>query len=211
MDKRILDFSKFKEHCNKIFHNKYDYSKSEYSGMKHPIKIICPIHGEFIQKAHSHYLGHQCNKCKGSPKLKNDEIIKQFIDKHGNEYDYSNVKYVNNKTAVEIICSKHGKFLQNPYEHKSGNRCPKCVRNRKLDKYTFIELANDVHDFKYKYDNVYFINSKIKVSTTCNKHGEFMITPNHHLRGRGCPNCKKSYGELKILSFLKNGKINYIQ
>lgn len=41
MDKRLLSFDRFKDHCNNIFNNKYDYSKSEYLGMKHPIKIIC--------------------------------------------------------------------------------------------------------------------------------------------------------------------------
>jgi len=208
MDKRILSFDKFKLHCNNIFDNKYDYSESDYLGMKHPIKIICPIHGEFTQKAQSHYLGHHCFKCSGSKRFNNQEIIDQFIKKHGNRYDYSKVDYKNNKTNVEIICKKHGLFQQSPYEHKNGNGCPSCSKNRRLDGNMFIEIANNIHDFTYTYKNDY-INSKTKVSIICKKHGEFLMTPNHHLKGQGCPNCKRSLGELIIKKYLNDNKINY--
>lgn len=211
MDKRILPFDKFVDHCNKIFNNKYDYSQSEYIGMKHPIKIICPIHGEFFQKAHSHYLGHHCNKCNGSPKISDDEILKQFKNKHGDKYDYSKVKYINGKKPVEIICKKHGSFFQSPYEHKNGQGCPKCIKNRRLNRELFIEISNDVHDFIYNYDKVDFVNSKEKVIVTCKNHGDFKISPNHHMRSQGCPNCKRSLGELKILKYLKQNNIDYIQ
>jgi len=210
MDKRILSFDKFKSHCNDIFNNKYDYSKSEYKGMKHPIKIVCPIHGEFTQKAHSHYLGHQCFKCTGSEKINNDDIINQFIKKHGNKYNYENVDYKNNKTNVEIICSEHGSFYQSPYEHKKGQGCPKCSKNRRLNSDMFIDMANDVHDFIYKYNNDY-INSKTKVAIICPKHGEFLMTPNHHLKGQGCPDCKRSIGELLIKRYLNDKKVKYGQ
>jgi hypothetical protein len=210
MDKRLLSFDKFKDHCNDIFNNKYDYSKSEYIGMKHPIKIICPIHGEFTQKAHSHYLGHQCFRCSGSKKMNNEDIIKQFIKKHEDKYDYSKVDYKNNKTNVEIICSIHGSFYQSPYEHKKGQGCPKCSKNRRLNNDMFIDIANDIHDFAYKYSGDY-INSKTKVSIICSKHGSFLMTPNHHLKGQGCPDCKRSLGELLIKKYLNNRKIKYEQ
>ena len=206
-----MSFDDFKNHCNKIFNNKYDYSKSNYIGMKHPMKIICPIHGEFTQKAHSHFLGHHCFKCSGSNKKTNDEIKSEFLKKHGDRYDYSKVEYSNNKTPVVIICKEHGDFQQSPYEHKNGQGCPKCIKNRRLNKELFIDLSNDIHDFIYNYDKVYFVNSKTKVCIICTKHGEFLITPNHHLRGQGCPNCKRSLGEIKILKYLKQKSINFEQ
>lgn len=210
MDKRLLSFDRFKDHCNNIFNNKYDYSKSEYLGMKHPIKIICPIHGEFMQKAHSHYLGHQCFKCSGSEKINNDDIIKQFIKRHGNKYDYTNVDYKNSRTNVEIICPNHGSFYQSPYEHKNGQGCPKCSKNRRLNNDMFVEMANDIHDFTYRYSDDY-INSKTKVVIICQNHGPFSMTPNHHLKGQGCPNCKRSLGELLVKRFLDHQKIKYVQ
>jgi len=41
----------------KIHGNKYDYSKSKYTGAHNDIVIICPEHGEFQQKAYSHLNG----------------------------------------------------------------------------------------------------------------------------------------------------------
>lgn len=38
----------------------------------------------------------------------------------------------------------------------------------------------------------------------------FNQSPNSHLRGRGCPICKLSKGELNIKKFLENNKIEYI-
>ena len=46
---------------------------------------------------------------------------KQFIEKakkiHGDKYNYSSVKYINNKTKVNIICPIHGEFEQTPDKH----------------------------------------------------------------------------------------------
>lgn len=50
------------------FHNVhgtlYDYSKVVYTRMKDPIVIGCPIHGDFIQKAVTHWNGCGCPICK---------------------------------------------------------------------------------------------------------------------------------------------------
>lgn len=32
--------------------------------MRSEVKIICPVHGPFFQRAQSHLLGHGCPKCK---------------------------------------------------------------------------------------------------------------------------------------------------
>ena len=211
MDKRILPFEDFKKHCNLIHNNKYDYSKVKYVGMKHPITIICPHHGEFVQRAHSHYLGHDCFGCSGSKKITNEDIISQFVKKHGNRYDYSKVQYKSNKFPVEIVCVNHGSFYQSPYDHKNGYNCPKCSHNRKLNKDLFIEMSNIVHDFIYEYDGVVYNGNKIKVIVKCKTHGDFLISPNHHLRGQGCPNCKRSKGEIKVMKYLMERNIKFIQ
>ncbi len=59
-------------------------------------------------------------------KLTNDKIVEQFMEKHGDRYDYSKVKYTNSKEKVIIICKEHGKFEQTANQHKQGNNCPKC-------------------------------------------------------------------------------------
>lgn len=55
----------------------------------------------------------------------------------------------------------------------------------------FIIKANKVHDNRYDYSLVKYINSKEKVIIICKKHGKFKQTPSNHKKGRGCPSCKK--------------------
>jgi hypothetical protein len=43
--------------------DKYDYSQTEYTGCMNKVKIICRIHGEFVQTASTHMLGCGCQKC----------------------------------------------------------------------------------------------------------------------------------------------------
>lgn len=63
-------------------------------------------------------------------KFWNSSSREQFIDNskkvHGDKYDYSKVEYVNSKTKVCIICSKHGEFWQLPSDHKRGCGCIRC-------------------------------------------------------------------------------------
>ena len=54
----------------------------------------------------------------------------------------------------------------------------------------FIEKATKVHGDVFIYDKVNYTKAKTKVTITCKTHGDFEQTPDSHLRGRGCPNCK---------------------
>ena len=47
----------------RVHGNKYDYSLVEYKGASVPVRIICPLHGEFQQRAADHTNGHGCKKC----------------------------------------------------------------------------------------------------------------------------------------------------
>ena len=49
--------------------------------------------------------------------------MKKFPDKN---YDYSQVKYVNNYTKVIIICPKHGPFEIRPSDFLRQTGCPMC-------------------------------------------------------------------------------------
>lgn len=121
-----------------------------------------------------------------------------FIDKakkiHGNKYNYSKVEYIDSKTKVCIICPEYGEFWQTPCSHLQGRGCKKCATNRNsnLRKYTletFIKKAKQIHNNKYDYSKVEYIDSITKVCIICPEHGEFWQTPNAHLKGSGCPSC----------------------
>lgn len=54
----------------------------------------------------------------------------------------------------------------------------------------FIEKAIQKHNNKFSYLKTKYINSKEDVIITCSIHGDFLQTPNSHLRGHGCRKCK---------------------
>lgn len=114
-----------------IHHNKYDYSKTNYINSRILTTIICPHHGEFLQQPIIHLSGHGCLKCgydtvSTSLSKTTEEFITQAQKVHKNLYDYSNTIYTGEIDQVEIICKKHGAFLQCPKDHLSGSGCPKC-------------------------------------------------------------------------------------
>lgn len=183
----------------KIHNNKYCYDKVVYTGNNVKICIICPEHGEFWQIPSNHLSGKECLKCsykKRGENLKSTNY--KFIIKakkiHDNKYDYSKVVYVDAKIKVCVTCPKHGDFYQLPSKHLTGNTCPKCadeIRNINNTKTNdeFIEESKIIHKNMYCYDKVKYINAKTNICIICKKHGEFLCTPNNHLRGKGCPKC----------------------
>ena len=54
---------KFIEEAEQTHGKFYDYSKTSYKRDNEKVTIICPIHGEFKQQAHSHINGCGCSRC----------------------------------------------------------------------------------------------------------------------------------------------------
>jgi hypothetical protein len=199
--------------ANSIHNNKYDYSLVEYTNAHTKVKIICPEHGIFEQKPNGHLNGQNCPICCGTPKLTTDEFINRSNIIHNNKYDYSLVQYVTSHIKVKIICPEHGIFEQKPNSHLHGQGCSGCTGTKKLTTIVFINKANDIHNNKYDYSLVEYINNKTKVKIICPEHGIFEQKPNDHLTGYGCPKClnKISSKEYDLCSFLDMNNIQYIQ
>ena len=185
----------FIERAKEIHGDKYDYSKVNCVNSYTKVCIICPIHGEFWQQPDKHLQGRGCPKC-GLESMKKtltkttEQWVKDAKEIHGDEYDYSKVKYIDAHTKVCIICSKHGEFWQEPSSHSHGAKCPKCAKeNSKSTTEKFIEKASKIHGDKYDYSKVNYINAQTNVCIICPKHGEFWQTPNNHLEGKGCKIC----------------------
>lgn len=201
-----------------IHKNKYDYSKTNYGkSNKDKVTIICPIHGEFYQKPNSHLRGCGCHLCSG----KHVSNTINFIDKarsiHGELYDYSEVKYISAINPVTIICPTHGKYIQRPNSHLNGNGCLKCgfVKTSNALRKTqeeFITEARQTHGNLYDYTNAVYVNEHTKLEIICKRHGSFWQSPHLHLHrdSCGCPKCRLSKGEQKIIFFLDSKKIEYI-
>jgi len=119
---------------------------------------------------------------------------KRFIEKskviHNDKFDYSLVEYVNSHSKVKIICPVHGEFTQTPHSHLSGRDCLKCkYLSFTSNTEDFISKAKLVHNDKYDYSLVNYINSRTKVNFICPVHGEFEQLPHSHLVGCGCSKC----------------------
>ena len=183
MSKKLTQ-EEFVARATQVHNGTYDYSLSKYLNGKTEVRIICPIHGEFLQKAHNHLLGYGCTKCgRDSTSKKQTKTREDFIRKaqkiHSNKYDYSKVEYVNNRSKVCIVCPEHGEFLQIPDKHLQGEGCPKCcTKNRRYTTEEFIQRAKEIHGDKYDYSKTkYGYNKKDKITITCPIHGDFFITP----------------------------------
>lgn len=125
-------------------------------------------------------------------KLTEKEVINKFIDKHGDRYDYSEVKYKNTRTKVDIVCKEHGIFTQTPKAHLNGSNCTICGLKREL-RYTQDEIISnfiDRHGNRYDYSLVKYNGTHIKVDIICKKHGIFQQRPyQHYILGHGCKKC----------------------
>lgn len=61
---------------------------------------------------------------------------------------------------------------------------------KRLTTEEFIRRAKAVHGDKYDYSKVKYTTCKEKVIVTCPEHGDFLIAPDGHTSGRGCPVCR---------------------
>ena len=186
----------FIKEAKEIFPN-YDYSKVNYINNKTKIKIICPVHGEFLKLPKELLKGSGCQLCrKKQPKEKIDKT-KLFIEKakknFGDKYDYSLVNYVDRKTPIKIICPIHGVFEQKAGNHIDGKGCFKCgVEKRSLNR-AKNKSSETMDRLKKMYDYDFSISKYTKaiefIEFKCKKHGIQKMKPNDMLNGHGCPAC----------------------
>lgn len=207
----------FIEQCNKLYNNKYDYSKVNYINNKTKVCIICPIHGEFWKAPIKHL-----NACQGCPKCRDskpqstlekpltiEERKSLFIEKakstHKGKYDYGNIVYIKSNIKIHILCPIHGTFSMTPHHHLQGRGCPKCA-NKLVTQDDFIAKARHIHKDKYDYSKVIYVDASTPISILCPKHGEFQQTPRIHVQGCNCPQCAKeiNVAETKLFESILN-------
>lgn len=195
----------FIKKAKQIHNNKYDYSKVDYKNCKTKVIIICKIHGDFLQIPNSHLRGRNCPKCV-QPSYK--YTLKDFLEKinivHGKKYDYSKTKYNKSSDKIEIICHNHGSFFQIANNHLRGARCPKCAGCHRYTTEEWIYEARKIHECKYDYSKVKYIDAITEVKIICKTHGLFLKKPSMHLQGSGCPKCQMCP---KCLLWMTGGKL----
>lgn len=204
---------------NIIHNNKYKYSFDKFKKVKDKIKIICPEHGEFYQSIHKHLEGQGCTRCKyikiaNQKRIPQEEIIKKFIEVHGNKFDYSKTIITRINDTFEAKCNNCGFIFRSyPYIHLKGHGCRKCgYKTRSIKRtsnlFEFEQKARNIHGDKYTYYEYKKNNEKVKI--TCNKcQKDFNQKPTDHLSGKGCPYCNFSKGEELIDFILTKNNVRF--
>jgi hypothetical protein len=202
----------FVEVAVKIHGDKFDYSLVEYVNSMTHVLIKCNTCGDILsQVPNSHLAGDGCVNCAGLKRRDNASFIVEARLIHGDLYDYSLVEYVNSNEKVIIICPKHGNFLQTPLNHLNMEHgCPICGGTGKLTLEKVIERANKIHNHKYIYDKLVFVNVSTKGTIGCPEHGYFEQKINDHLRGIGCQDCSARKNEKIVGVILKSLDIQYV-
>ena len=143
-----------------------------------------------------------------------ETLISQIKEKYGDLLNCSLIEYKGTHKNIKLKCNCcHNVFEKSPhnilYQNTIKTICPYCYKENmnKYYKETFIKKAKIIHNNKYDYSKVEYINNKTKVCIVCPQHGEFKQTPNSHLQGHGCPKCKSDKARLKLNVFIKKSKI----
>lgn len=211
MKKKTQD--EFIREATEVHGNRYDYSKVIYTGIFDKITIICPVHGEFQQIAHTHLSGSGCFKCAHEEQGKNrnekakSDFIKKANERTKGKYDLSEVDYVNAKTYIKVIChekdthgDEHGPFYITPSNLLSLYGCPKCGRvstslKSRLPYEDYQKLVDEKCGEKtYTVDRISYESNPYEIKVHCNIHGvDFFSTtrafPRYYISR--CPYCIK--------------------
>lgn len=221
-------FLKWLEFVKNKHNNFYDYSLVEYKNQKTKVKIICPIHGIFKQTPDSHKKNGcpECGKINShnKQKLTQEDFLNKMKKIH-KFLDFSNSKYVNVKTPVEVRCLVCNNIFQKSPNELCRNGCPFCSNNKRQKTLKNIRYKKALQDINIilekcnielldKYKGKYKIRCQEwkRYNFKCKKCGYIFVDflDNQHLPL--CPICNpgklSSKGELEIRKYIMD---NYPQ
>lgn len=113
-------------------------------------------------------------------------------------YDYSKSIYNGYNEMMKVRCPIHGEFeilVSSHLSERDRAECHQCniIEQRKkygMGKNEFVRRANLIHNNKYTYEKMDYVNWKTSLKITCPIHGDFMMMPYSHLDGGGCLKCR---------------------
>ena len=210
--------------------NTFDYSKVHYINNETHVILKCLVCGkEFKTLPVDHFRRNHkrigCPEC-NIANINNNRRIKEkekFFhkaqEKFGDKFDYSKANYINGHTKILIYCKTCGKwFEQTPADHlKSIYGCFSCGKKQggktHIDRAsrTFEKKGRKIHGDRFDYSKVEYVNNETEVIIidTYRDNEEFLIKPQHHLKGYGNPYDSMSFGENCINNYLKNIGVKY--
>lgn len=209
---------------NEIYGDRFDFSHSEFNGMKKSVVYVCKEHGEQKSGVATLLKGKGCDYCSGRL-FWGPDFERRAREKHGDKYDYSKVGEIKGmKSVVTIICPKHGEFRQRVDLHLLGYGCRECVGypNKKTPQQRCDEwikkCIKKYGEGRYDYSRAHedYVNNDSLVWIRCCIHDHwFQQTPDNNLRtvNGSCPICSadlvESQGEQQIRRWLEEHNIKF--
>lgn len=205
-----------------MYGDRYDYTNVNYINNKTDIEIICKKHGSFAKRPDLFLNGNGCPRCSRTKKSTTEEFIKKATYVHNGFFGYDKTIYTTSGNKVIVTCPYHGDFDVKANNHLNGCNCKECQKEgikhkitklpkdngctKTYDTYEFIRKAKAKWGDKYTYEHVVYNKNDEHVNITCKEHGDFPVTPNHFLDGRGCPKCSNNYrySNSEFIEKLKN-------
>lgn len=198
----------FLEKVYKKFGNKFTFDLTNYSGITgNKIKVICPIHGEFLQVPRNLLQPNcktGCKQCgldsKNKSKTKNsDDFLIKANKIHNHKYEYKLENYENRKSKIVVVCKEHGEFVKSAQKHLSGQGCFKCRMKELVEQNILVggyseDLFNNKPELKTQKAYLYYL------SLNCGKMFKIGITTKLESRMRGIK-CKAK-GFIKKIDIL---------
>lgn len=210
-----LTKSEFVENFSKRFPNKnFDFSDSVYIDTKTPMDVICDKGHKFTIRPNDLMCGTGCDICGGTKKMTTEEFKEKGTFVHNGYFKYYNTFYEGSDKNVIVTCPIHGDIEVKANNHLNGANCKYCSREKITHKITKLPQVNkstkklNLEEFKQRLYNKWgdtyyvkegeqYIKNDIQLKIICKIHGEFPITPNHILGGRGCPICGRNKPKTK--------------
>lgn len=181
-----------------------------YRGMNKKAAIECSSHGLQAPRIMTTMLsgGHPCLDCAETRHYAGytSASAKQRLKKHfGDKYQIVEFSYQGKKTAVTLICEKHGKWTIQFQSYLKSRGCSYCftkenvearskglrrkaneTRAKRFD--AWLEYCQSFHKDKYDYSEVIYLDQKTRVQIGCPYHGDIWQTPDTH-KTAGCRYC----------------------
>ena len=162
-----------------------------------------------------------CKECKGETSYRSLSDIKSDLKQVFNErielVSFSDPTF-RKQSEGSFRCLKHGEVFQNSLANLFNSYgCSQCSVEAQREKTrknseTLIKDVFRVHrELITVADPSQYVNTDTKIEFRCIKkrHGSFQSTPHSILRGNGCPICRMSSGERKILFWLRDNSIEH--
>lgn len=111
-----------------IHNNKFIYDHVVYNNSHEKVKILCPEHGEFEQRACDHiHQKHGCPKCAHNFPLTHDQFALKSKEKYGDKFTILST-FVGIKHPITLKCKDHGEFTIKKAENHliQLGGCPTC-------------------------------------------------------------------------------------